>query len=283
MALNHDKIVVLDVGGTKFRSKSSTLTAASESFFQKMIELNFAEKKTLNDPQNESSIFIDRDPTCFPSILSFLRSGKIYFTEDVTNVYLAMLLDEASFYMLDGLVEEIEMEISRREKRMRDDEERENADTATDAIDVFKSVSASDVDDYFKRGYAYVGSYELPEHASCNANTSGTPYETTFTGTNCSACGASMGYEKWVKHVGTIKPVRIVVKRNRSQEDKYKLMQSPFRLRGMTALTSSNAEIGVRHPNSSLANAVPVSPVPNRSGSSMAPLTPGQFTLDQSF
>ena len=89
-----DRIIILDVGGTIFRAKKSTL-ASQEGYFRKLISDAWAEGTESGNVDYDKSLFIDRDPHCFPSILSYLRSGKIYLTDDVSSVYLAQLLDEA--------------------------------------------------------------------------------------------------------------------------------------------------------------------------------------------
>jgi hypothetical protein len=295
-----DHIVVLDVGGVLFRAKKSTL-ASQEGYFTKLISSEWSEG---TEGGEDEPIFIDRDPQCFPSILSFLRSGKIYLTEDVSSVYLEQLLDESEYYMLDGLIECIKVELKRREKKLLDDEEKEEADTSSETAEIFKSVAPEDVDDFFKRGYAYVGAYELLESAYCTSNSANTPNKSIFRNDSCSACGAVMNYDKWCKHVRAVKPVRVVVKRAKKDEDRYSSgtfgmmpgaaadMQGTIAsyqrtghfLGGQEFSSGGQQQQGVSRVSGT--RTMPVSPVPNRSSSSSSsrpPLTPGSFNLDQSF
>ena len=194
---------------------------------------------------------------------------------------------------MDGLIESIQTEIKAREIRLREDEEKEEADTAIELPEIYKTVSPVDVDDFFKRGYAFVSSFELPECAGCPYNDRSIAVETSYiNNSSCSACGQRMSYEKWVTHIKPVRPVRIVVKRARRDEDRYKFAQSPFRVRqstptdlGMGSLRVSGIHNGVSIDGEHSGRA-PVSPEPGRSRpitDSILPLTPGNFTLDQSF
>jgi hypothetical protein len=292
-----DHIVVLDVGGVLFRAKKSTL-ASQEGYFTKLISSEWSEG---SEGGEDEPIFIDRDPQCFPSILSFLRSGKIYLTEDVSSVYLQQLLDESEYYMLDGLIECIKVELKRREKKLQDDEEKEEADTSSETAEIFKSVAPEDVDDFFKRGYAYVGSYELLESAYCTSNTANAPNKSVFRNDSCSACGAVMNYDKWCKHVRAVKPVRVVVKRAKKDEDRYSsgafgiMPGAAADMQGAITFQRAVHSVGIQElldarnysaVASGTSRTMPASPVPNRSSSSSSsrpPLTPGSFNLDQSF
>lgn len=51
----------------------------------------------------DGAYFIDRDPTYFPHILSYLREDGVKFIPDTTAAR-EDLLKEASFYQLSGLV-----------------------------------------------------------------------------------------------------------------------------------------------------------------------------------
>jgi hypothetical protein len=273
-----DPIVILDVGGQIFRSKLRTLTSTSDSYFERALKGDWIESRSLKEDPN-FSLFVDRDPQCFPFILSYLRSGKLYFTEEVSSIQLCQLADEARFYMLDGLNDLVNEELERRELKLKQERAREEADQATDPTEVYKSLQAHEVDSYLSRGYAFVGSYELPPMATCNNNFDGISYETSYTGSACSYCGTSMTMEKWLKHTHTSRPPRIVVKRSKQDDDKYKLAQSPFR-RGSVRTNASLPPPAQRGG----AGPVPVSPLPDRSREgTYTPLTPGQFTLDQSF
>ena len=272
--VSKDPIIILDVGGQIFRSKMRTLTSVSGSYFERALNGDWMENRSLKEDPN-FSLFVDRDPQCFSFVLSYLRSGKLYFTDDVASIQLCQLGDEAGFYMLDGLNTLVEEELERREQKLKQERAREEADAATDPSEVYKSLRADEVDSYLSRGYAFVGSYELPPRATCSNNIDGITYEASYTGSACSCCGVSMTLEKWHKHVGSTRPPRIIVKRKKHDDDKYKLMQSPFRL---GVMRNNNASL------QPVAQPVPVSPSPERGREgTFIPLTPGQFALDQSF
>lgn len=277
-----DAIVILDVGGCSFRAKKSTL-CSSEGYFRKLISETWSEQ---SETSAGKSLFIDRDPHCFPSILSYLRSGKIYLTDEVSSVYLSQLHDEAEYYMLDNLMESIQQELKDREAKMKEDEEKEKMDTATEHPEIYKAVAPDEVEDFFKRGYAYVGSYELPESASCTANVNARPTETSFGNQVCTACGSSMSYDKWLKHIQPMKHTRVVVKRAKRDEDRFKLAQSPFRIPLSTSGGRRPSQVPAANPNPGIAGTIPVSPEPDRSRGigNVGPLfSPGNFNLDQSF
>ena len=162
-----------------------TLTSVSGSYFERALNGDWMENRSLKEDPN-FSLFVDRDPQCFSFVLSYLRSGKLYFTDDVSSIQLCQLGDEAGFYMLDGLNTLVEEELERREQKLKQERAREEADAATDPSEVYKSLRADEVDSYLSRGYAFVGSYELPPRATCSNNIDGITYETSYTGSACS-------------------------------------------------------------------------------------------------
>jgi hypothetical protein len=92
--LNYDcSIVELDIGGKLFRTTKSTLCSQPDSFFSVLVNGNFKESRSLS----KEPIFLDRDPTTFSSILSYLRSGHIFFTSEEDSVYLERLKLEVRF------------------------------------------------------------------------------------------------------------------------------------------------------------------------------------------
>ncbi len=279
-----DPIVLLDVGGQMFRTRKSTLATQDDGFFRKLVSEEWVEST-----QTEGkALFIDRDPQCFDSVLSYLRSGKIYLS-DYSSVYLAQLLDEAEFYMLDNLILSIQQELSAREEKLKEDVEKEYADTATEQPEVYKAIATHEVDDFFKRGYAYVGKFELPESASCTANSTATPMETAFLSNGaCEACGTSMSYDKWLKHTTACKHTRVVVKRSKRDGDSnfnFKFAQSPFRGVGGVDFSRLERDRVVSGGGGGVGNgSTIVSPAADRTRpDSVFPLTPGNFRLDQSF
>ena len=87
-----DRILELDIGGTTFRTTKNTLCSQG-GFFEAMLQQGYYSESNAG---RSSPIFIDRDATAFSSILSFLRSGKIFFTPEDDDIYLQKLLLEVS-------------------------------------------------------------------------------------------------------------------------------------------------------------------------------------------
>jgi len=94
-AKQNSRIVTLNVGGAKFVTTLETLQAPTSAFFSAMFSGNFKSVDV------DGGCFIDRDPTYFPVILSFLRSNK--FPELATKQEIAGVLDEAQFYGIVNL------------------------------------------------------------------------------------------------------------------------------------------------------------------------------------
>ena len=85
-------MVVLNVGGTRFETTKQTLCTYPDSMLAKMMDPN-----SLFFQDDEA--FIDRDPTCFASILNYLRMGSIAVAHE-NNKYRELLALEAEFYGL---------------------------------------------------------------------------------------------------------------------------------------------------------------------------------------
>ena len=56
-------------------------------------------------PESDGSYFIDRDGTNFRYILNYIRNGELTIPED-TN-FVTELLEEAEFYQIEPLIEEL--------------------------------------------------------------------------------------------------------------------------------------------------------------------------------
>jgi hypothetical protein len=91
-----DEVVQLDVGGSLFKTRVSTLTQHSK-YFRAVFSDGVA------DAQKEP-LFIDRDPQCFGEILYFMRTGAISTRNK------PRFLRAANYYQMDGLVEGINTE-----------------------------------------------------------------------------------------------------------------------------------------------------------------------------
>ena len=85
-----NKKVVLDVGGKKFATYSSTLLKHETSYFTALL---------LNGEMQDvdGSYFIDRNPKYFGVLLDFLRTGTLDY-EDFTEKNIDKLKDEFKFY-----------------------------------------------------------------------------------------------------------------------------------------------------------------------------------------
>lgn len=197
--MDSSPVVVLDVGGTCFRTTKTTLTTV-DSFFSRMVASDVwregsgsissrscnggscssqgdsstadtsgeSETPRSKAPPPSSShspayIFIDRDPLCFPAVLSFLRSQQAFLPQDCDRAYLEKLACEADYYQLDGLVSCVREEIATRDARKGDDDE------TMDSTDVYRAVQPGDVNAHFEQGWAFVSSYEANETAACSA------------------------------------------------------------------------------------------------------------------
>ena len=93
-AVQHSKIINLNVGGTVFATTRETLDAAGESFFSGLISDKFKAERDHNN-----HIFIDRDPKLFSTVLNFLRSQCTHLAVEKCNrAKLQTLYAEAQFY-----------------------------------------------------------------------------------------------------------------------------------------------------------------------------------------
>jgi hypothetical protein len=96
----HPNIITLNIGGTKFTTALSTLTSHKDTFFDALLSGKFPLTK-----EPDGSIFIDRSPTYFGTILEYLRDGPKWTldTEKFDKKDLQKLLRETEFYQLTQL------------------------------------------------------------------------------------------------------------------------------------------------------------------------------------
>jgi hypothetical protein len=95
-----DRIVYLNVGGTKFMTSYSTLCKYPDSKLTSM----FGDKSHLmRDNQNHT--FVDRDPSTFQLILNFLRTGAVIANLD--SYTREALRNEAEFFQLQKLLAQL--------------------------------------------------------------------------------------------------------------------------------------------------------------------------------
>ena len=87
--------VVVDVGGTRFCTSTSTLTASS-SYFQRLFSDRWASS-------SEDECFLDGDPEPFAILLSYMRRGHLDLPESLAQ----RVLLEAEFLGVDSLLVEV--------------------------------------------------------------------------------------------------------------------------------------------------------------------------------
>lgn len=96
--------IKLDVGGHEFTTSVFTLTQVQDSMLAAMFSGRHEIKREL-----DGSVFIDRDGTHFRYILNYLRDSDCSFDAlPRSKQILRELRNEAIFYQLPGLVQQIE-------------------------------------------------------------------------------------------------------------------------------------------------------------------------------
>merc|ERR1712117_186413 len=98
------EIITLNVGGTEFTTSKSTL--GQVPYFARMLDPNLGLQPAHKD--SKGNYFIDRSPKPFEVLLKFLRTGKVYICEGVSE---EELRDEADFYgIFEMFIEDKEKE-----------------------------------------------------------------------------------------------------------------------------------------------------------------------------
>ena len=92
--------VKLNVGGHTFTTSVQTLKKDPDSMLAAMFSGKFDTK-----PAEDGAFFIDRDGTHFRFILNYLRTGKLTLPEGAT--FLKELAEEAEFYQIQGIIDEL--------------------------------------------------------------------------------------------------------------------------------------------------------------------------------
>eukprot|EP01038_Epipyxis_sp_PR26KG_P005322 gene5322-7387_t len=199
-----NSIIELDVGGKLFRTTKATLCNVDGYFSRMLLNDRWNEK---NSTDASTPIFIDRDPLTFPSILSFLRSRRVFFTPSEDDIYLERLLIEADYYQLVELIDSVKETLTLRKltknEIMNDPNELE-----------YKTIDASAANENFSRGWKYVDSFEGNETLACSV--SGSKQPTTYRNYACSYCGEAMSIEKFTKHVSYVKPCMIILSKKKA-------------------------------------------------------------------
>ena len=92
--------IKLNVGGQYFTTSLQTLTKDTGSMLHAMFSGRFDTK-----PAEDGSYFIDRDGTHFRYILNYLRTGYLLIPDD--KLIRKEILEEAEFYQIRGIVDEL--------------------------------------------------------------------------------------------------------------------------------------------------------------------------------
>ena len=117
-ALNEEDVnrvsptIKLNIGGHYFTTTRETLTKDPNSRLASMLSGTLDLK-----PAEDGAFFFDRDGTHFRFILNYLRDGKIIVPEGATAF--RQLLEEAKFYQIKGLSDELNLVASKTEGRVR--------------------------------------------------------------------------------------------------------------------------------------------------------------------
>ena len=98
--IHFSSTVNLNVGGHCFKTSIQTLTKDPNTMLAAMFSGKFETK-----PCEDGAFFIDRDGTHFRFILNYLRTGKLTLPEGAT--FLKELLEEAEFYQIKGIIDEL--------------------------------------------------------------------------------------------------------------------------------------------------------------------------------
>ena len=92
--------IKVNVGGQYFTTSLQTLTKDKGSMLYAMFSGRFDTK-----PGEDGSYFIDRDGTHFRYVLNYLRTGYLLVPDD--KLIRKEILEEAEFYQIRGIVDEL--------------------------------------------------------------------------------------------------------------------------------------------------------------------------------
>ncbi|KAF2658828.1 hypothetical protein K491DRAFT_755909 [Lophiostoma macrostomum CBS 122681] len=98
-------VIVLDVGGTKYKALRSTLTATSGH-----LRALLSEEKWTIQKQEDGSIYVEADPEVFCHLLRFMRQPEVYplfwtLTEGFDYNLYNLLEKQAVYFQVDGLAD----------------------------------------------------------------------------------------------------------------------------------------------------------------------------------
>lgn len=109
---NDDEIVKINVGGKCSTTFRSTLLRFSHSILARMITGQIPLRR-----DQDGNFFLDRDPNIFKYILDFLRSSKVVLSDEQMSGILPQLMQEAEYFMIDPLIDELRHRQARMNKR----------------------------------------------------------------------------------------------------------------------------------------------------------------------
>lgn len=117
MLATHEKpdTINLNVGGELFTTRLETLQLVPDSLLGKMFEDNSAYGKLPRD--KNGVVFFDRDPKAFSSVLDYLQRGGRVIGPPESDALLARVRDEADYFGLVGMVDELDKEMRARKVR----------------------------------------------------------------------------------------------------------------------------------------------------------------------
>ena len=90
----------LNIGGRKFQASLELMLSMKDTIFYNLI--------TTGRIDYTKELFIDRSPTYFPFILSYLRNKSVCINS-LSNIQIQELYDDAVFYEIKGLEDELEV------------------------------------------------------------------------------------------------------------------------------------------------------------------------------
>eukprot|EP01083_Nonionella_stella_P088489 246630_1 len=118
--LSQNNRIIINVGGSSYETTLNTLSADQSSMLSAMFSGRFKIERDEN-----GSIFIDRDPTHFRHILNFLRDGIDYLKHggllQQPDAIVNELLQEAKYYNIRPLVDYIQLQQTRKNKKKGDE------------------------------------------------------------------------------------------------------------------------------------------------------------------
>mmetsp|Transcript_38836 Transcript_38836/g.61970 ORF Transcript_38836/g.61970 Transcript_38836/m.61970 type:complete len:489 (-) Transcript_38836:725-2191(-) len=118
--LSKDNRIMINVGGSLYETTLNTLSSDQTSMLSAMFSGRFNIERDGN-----GSIFIDRDPTHFRHILNFLRDGIEYLKHggllQQSDAIVSELLQEAKYYNIRPLVDYIQLQQTRKNKKKGDE------------------------------------------------------------------------------------------------------------------------------------------------------------------